>query len=1009
MEINDYTVPNQLLTSAQDSVHVNPNPTLTFNGTVLALTGNMNASGTIATAAGFTGPTVSTSGLIYSGGFTGPAANTINGVSIDPLTKNMSAVGTLNTSGTIATAAGFTGTTVSTSGLIYSGGFTGPSSGTINGIGIDPLTKNMSAVGTLNTSGTIATAAGFTGTTVSTSGLIYSGGFTGPAANTINGIGIDPLTKNMSGVGTISAAAGSSSIGGVTLSNNTITASGKIFSGGFTGPAASTINGISINPSNQNMSGVGTLNTSGAIATSGGFTGPTVSTSGLISSGGGLAAGGAITGVTTLNASGAIATSGGFTGTTVSTSGLIYSGGFTGPAANTINGIGIDPLTKNMSGVGTISAAAGSSSIGGVTLSNNTITASGKIYSGGFTGPAASTINGISINPSNQNMSGVGTLNTSGTIATAAGFTGTTVSTSGLIYSGGFTGPAASTINGISINPSNQNMSGVGTLGCGAITSSGALGLSTNDITSGNHVSATTNTYTLGTAENVWNNVYATTFTGALTGNVTGNCSGSSGSCTGNAAGLTGSPSITVTTLTATTVSASSTSVTHQLGNMVFSNNTISWVGDGGYDTGLAWVSDGVFNIMNNAIVHAQFNTTGLDLKTYPISNAGTISSAAITATGSNVIGGVTMNNGDLSWAQYSNFATGNGNTNTRMFGSYMAVSPLYNSDFFITNNMQTITLPTSSATASYYNKIVSATKDSAGYGQSAIRLQSYANGGAGISFYNGIATMLHVGSANVVVGNTTGGGGFEGFYNGVSTGLTVFGSNNPLPSATTGVATLQVMSTEAVGTDVGASIGLGGRSTDYGGGAQFQTFGRISGGSSGAGGYSGFLSFATMGPADGSLSEKMRILAAGNVGIGTSTPGSKLDVNGTISATTNATTTGAASLVLNGIFFPATPVVRPGFQVVFYQYSSGYTSSTVFSLPTTIKAGIVLFNFVQDNDNYINIPMFFNSQGVYVVAGTFSGNLSVAATASGKWTITNMTSATFSRGSLMYLGSFNG
>ena len=54
--------------------------------------------------------------------------------------------------------------------------------------------------------------------------------------------------------------------------------------------------------------------------------------------------------------------------------------------------------------------------------------------------------------------------------------------------------------------------------------------------------------------------VTATTFKGALTGNVTGDVSGSSGSCTGNAAtatlatnasGLSGSPSITVTNITA--------------------------------------------------------------------------------------------------------------------------------------------------------------------------------------------------------------------------------------------------------------------------------------------------------------------------------------------------------------------------------------------------------------------------------------------------------------------------
>ena len=46
----------------------------------------------------------------------------------------------------------------------------------------------------------------------------------------------------------------------------------------------------------------------------------------------------------------------------------------------------------------------------------------------------------------------------------------------------------------------------------------------------------------------------ATSFVGPLTGNVTGNASGSSGSCTGNAAGLTGTPNITVGSVTGTTI-----------------------------------------------------------------------------------------------------------------------------------------------------------------------------------------------------------------------------------------------------------------------------------------------------------------------------------------------------------------------------------------------------------------------------------------------------------------------
>jgi hypothetical protein len=569
MEIVDFSGQNQVLTSYTDTAHVKPNPTFTFDGTVLALTGNMNASGAFATSAGFTGPTVSTSGLIYSGGFTGPAANTINGIGIDPLSKNVSAVGTLNTSGTIATSAGFTGPTVSASGLIRSGGFTGPAANTINGIGIEPLTKNVSAVGTLNTSGTIATSAGFTGPTVSTSGLIYSGGFTGPAANTINGIGIEPLTKNVSAVGTLNTSGTIATSAGFT--GPTVSTSGLIYSGGFTGPAANTINGIGIDPLTKNMSAVGTLNTSGTIATSAGFTGPTVSTSGLI-----------------------------------------YSGGFTGPAANTINGIGIDPLTKNMSSVGTlntsgrITSGAGVS-VGGTMTGVTTLNASGSIAtSAGFTGPTVSTSGLISSGgglAAGGAITGVSTLNASGTIATSAGFTGPTVSTSGLISSGGglaaggaitgvttlamsgalsggttisnsdntrssnFTTPTASSnnIGGVILNASAVTASSInngsstltvstptgantasltvqvgsgtgnaittpGTIQCGAITSGGALALGANGITSGTHVPAANNLYNLGSVSAGWSTVYGGTFSG-------------------NASGLTGSPNITVGTV----------------------------------------------------------------------------------------------------------------------------------------------------------------------------------------------------------------------------------------------------------------------------------------------------------------------------------------------------------------------------------------------------------------------------------------------------------------------------
>ena len=96
---------------------------------------------------------------------------------------------------------------------------------------------------------------------------------------------------------------------------------------------------------------------------------------------------------------------------------------------------------------------------------------------------------------------------------------------------------------------------------------------------------------------------------------------------------------------TAGTVTATSMN-THQLGNMTFTSNTISWIGDGGYDTGFTWVSDGVFNVTNNNVVMAQFNTTGFDMKTKPISN---VSAITTVAANSNQVGGVTLNNNAIS------------------------------------------------------------------------------------------------------------------------------------------------------------------------------------------------------------------------------------------------------------------------------------------------------------------------------------------------------------------------
>ena len=75
------------------------------------------------------------------------------------------------------------------------GGFTGPALNTINGVGIDLTTARVSS----------------------------AGGFTGPALNTINGVGVDPLTARVSATGGFTGPTTGSTINGLTISNGTCT------------------------------------------------------------------------------------------------------------------------------------------------------------------------------------------------------------------------------------------------------------------------------------------------------------------------------------------------------------------------------------------------------------------------------------------------------------------------------------------------------------------------------------------------------------------------------------------------------------------------------------------------------------------------------------------------------------------------------------------------------------------------------------------------------------------
>ena len=121
---------------------------------------------------------------------------------------------------------------------------------------------------------------------------------------------------------------------------------------------------------------------------------------------------------------------------------------------------------------------------------------------------------------------------------------------------------------------------------------------------------------------------------------------------------------------------------------------------------------------------------------------------------------------------------------------------------------------------------------------------------------------------------------------------MTVTGPNVVFGAAANNAGVLNVETNDTFGANVGGSIGFGGR---YTGTAQAQ-WALIKGAKENAtdGDIASYLAFGTRAVA-GQVTEKMRITSAGNVGIGTTTPGLALDVLG--SARVYSSTADAAIL----------------------------------------------------------------------------------------------------------------
>jgi hypothetical protein len=116
-----------------------------------------------------------------------------------------------------------------------------------------------------------------------------------------------------------------------------------------------------------------------------------------------------------------------------------------------------------------------------------------------------------------------------------------------------------------------------------------------------------------------------------------------------------------------------------------------------------------------------------------------------------------------------------------------------------------------------------------------------------------------------------------------------IFGNSPFKPSytGTGGGGTLFINSTNANASNVGASIALGGRGYDFGGGQQHMTLARIQGVYTAGSAYNGDFVMETM--YSGSLYERMRITNTGLVGIGTTNPGYILEISNSTSSTSTS------------------------------------------------------------------------------------------------------------------------